>query len=47
MAILIGVILAIATTLSSARIQTINVDLDQGSLHIMFHLHTIPITIQQ
>ena len=29
MAILIGVILAIATTLSSARIQTINVDFQQ------------------
>ena len=41
MAIIIGVILAIAITLSSARIQTINVDLDKGSLQITFHLNSI------
>ena len=33
MALIIGVVLAIATSLSTARIQTINVDLDEGSNH--------------
>ena len=41
MALVIGVVLAIATSLSSARIQTINVDLDEGSNHEMLVVYYI------
>ena len=41
MAIIISVVLAIAMSLSSARIQTINVDLNEGSIHEIIVVYCI------
>ena len=41
MAFIIGLVLAIATSLSSARIQTINVDLDESGNNEMIVVYYI------